>query len=456
MTDLHWLGADEAADLIRRKELSPLELTRALLDRIEAHDGSLDSFITLDAKGALSAAQAAEDAVTAGSDLGPLHGVPFALKDIIDAKGLPATCHSEVLRNHVPDSNAPVTQKLLDAGGILLGKLSTHEFALGGPAFDLPFPPARNPWNREMLPGGSSSGAGAAVAAGFAAAAIGTDTGGSVRNPASCCSLVGMKATYERVSRNGVFPLSYSLDHIGPLTRTVTDNALLLEVIASQKGADFRSGLGAGVEGLRVGVLRHFHENDLDADTQVVAGIDAALKVLSDLGAEIVDIETAPLQDYAACNRVILLSEACAIHGEWLRERPQDYSAMTRDRLMPGLFLSGTDYVQACRWRRILSDDFDRLMQSVDVAVSASSMDPIFPIADPEAVARFYPRQARTPFNVTGHPAMSLPIGFDSDGLPLSMQVVGRYGDEATVYRAGHAYEQATEWHTRHPELNAA
>jgi aspartyl-tRNA(Asn)/glutamyl-tRNA(Gln) amidotransferase subunit A len=452
MTDLHWLSAGELAEMIRSRELSPVELTRALLDRIERHDGDLDSFISLDPK-ALEKAQAAEDQVMSGADLGPLHGVPFALKDIIDVKGLGMTCHSAILQENIADSDAEVTSRLLRAGGILLGKLATHEFALGGPAFDLPFPPARNPWNREMFPGGSSSGAGAAVAAGFVPAAIGTDTGGSVRNPASCCGLAGMKATYETVSRRGVFPLSYSLDNVGPLTRTVADNALLLNVLA---GADFTGKFNAGVAGMRVGVIRHFHERDLVADEQVTDGIDAALAVLAGLGAEIVDIDTAPLQDYAACNRVILLSEACAIHAEWLRERPQDYSAVTRERLMPGLFLSSKDYVQANRWRRILADDFNEVMQSVDVAVAASSMDPTFAIDDAEAVARFYPRQARTPFNVTGHPALSVPVGFDTNRLPLSMQIVGRYQDEATVYRAALAYEQATNWHNEHPALDAA
>jgi aspartyl-tRNA(Asn)/glutamyl-tRNA(Gln) amidotransferase subunit A len=451
MTELHWLSAQDAAQMIRAKEISPVELTKALLERIERYDADLDSFITLD-RNALAKAQAAEDRVMAGGPLGTLHGVPFALKDIIDVKGLPTTCHSAILRDNVADSDAEVSRRLLDAGGILVGKLATHEFALGGPAFDLPFPPARNPWNRDYFPGGSSSGAGAAVAAGFVPAAVGSDTGGSVRNPASCCGLVGIKATYDLVSRDGVFPLSYSLDNVGPLTRTVADNALLLNAMA---GGEFDGMLNGGVEGLRIGVIRHFYQTDLPADPQVVAGIEAAIELFAGLGAEIVDIETAPLQDFAACNRVILLSEACSIHGEWLKERPQDYSALTRERLMPGLFLTGTDYVQASRWRRSLADRFDEVMQTVDVAITASSMDPTFPIEDSAAVAKFYPRQARTPFNVTGHPALSLPVGFDDNGLPLSLQIVGRYRNEATVYRVAQAYEDATDWHNQHPSLDA-
>ena len=464
MTELHWLGAGEAADLIRSKSLSPVELTEALLQQIARHDDRLNAFVTLTAEPALEKAREAEAAVLAGGTLGPLHGVPFGLKDIIDTAGLRTTCHSRLLLDNVPKTNAAVAQRLADAGGILLGKLATHEFALGGPAFDLPFPPARNPWNSAMFPGGSSSGSGAAVAAGFLPAAIGTDTGGSVRNPASMCSLVGMKPTYGRVSRRGIFPLSYSLDHAGPLTRTVADNALLLGVIAGHDPEDpgsadrpvpdFTAGLGHEVRGLRIGVLRQFHERNMLATPAVAEGIERALAVLAGLGAEIVDIETRSLQDFAACNRVILLAEACSIHARWLRERPQDYSALTRERLLPGLFLTATDYVEANRWRRQIAAEFDALMQTVDVAIAASSLGPPFPLDDPAAVAHEYPRQARTPFNLTGHPALALPVGFDDNDLPLSMQIVGRHWDEATIYRVAQAYEQATGWHLRHPTLD--
>ena len=463
MTELHWLGAAEAAKLIRNKTLSPVELTEALLRRIEQYDARLNAFITLTGDAALARAREAEAAVMAGAALGPLHGVPYGLKDIIDTAKVRTTCHSRLLLDNVPTNDAAVAQSLSQAGGILVGKLATHEFAIGGPAFDLPFPPARNPWNTGLFPGGSSSGSGAAVAAGFLPAALGTDTGGSVRNPASMCGLVGMKATYGRVSRRGVFPLSYSLDHVGPLTRSVADNALLLQIIsghdsgdpgsAPEAAPDFTAALGREITGMRIGVLRHFHERDMQATAAVAGGIERALALLADLGAEIVEIETAPLQDFAACNRIILLAEACAIHRRWLRERPQDYSALTRERLMPGLFITGIEYVEACRWRRQIAEQFDQTLRSVDVAICASSMGAPFPLDDPQAIAYEYPRQARTAFNVTGHPALSLPVGFDGDGLPLALQIVGRYWDEATVYRVAHAYEQATDWHHRHPDL---
>jgi len=463
MSALADLGVGEAAAAIRAGRLSPVELTRALLERIGRYEPRLNAFVTLDADGALAAARSAEAAVRSGAPLGPLHGVPYALKDIVDAAGLPTTCHSALLHGNVAAADAETTRRLRAAGGILVGKLSTHEFALGGPAFDLPWPPARNPWHRGMFPGGSSSGAGASVAAGFVPAAIGTDTGGSVRNPATMCGIVGIKATYGRVSRRGVFPLAFSLDHVGPLTRGVADNALLLNVLAGHDPLDpgsvdrpvpdFAAELEAGVAGLRIGVLRHFHTRDMVAAPAVTEAIERALAVFADLGAEVVEIETAPLQDFAACNRILLLSEACAVHERWLRERPEGYARLTRERLLPGLFLGAVDYVQAMRWRGRLTADFERALDGVDVVVAASNLDPPFPIDDPAEVERCYPRQARTPFNLTGHPALAIPIGFTDDGLPLGLQLAARNWAEATLYRVAHAYEQATPWHKRRPDL---
>ncbi|MFM9968609.1 MAG: amidase [Burkholderiales bacterium] len=451
--ELHWLSATEAAARIRAKQISPVELTQALLQRIARHDARYNTFIEVTAVRALAAARHAEAAVMAGEALGPLHGVPYGLKDIIDAAGLVTTCHSRILSSNKAVADAEVTRRLAGAGAILLGKLATHEFAFGGPAFDLPYPPARNPWNPRMGPGGSSSGSGAAVGAGFLPAAIGSDTGGSVRNPASMCGVVGMKATYERVSRRGVFPLSYSLDHVGPLTRTVADNALLLNVMAGVPAPGMAALLEAGVKGLRVGVLRHFYMRDMEASAEVRDSLEAALDVLRRCGARIVEISAAPLQDYAACNRVILISEACAVHARWLRERPQDYSALTRNRLLPGLFLCATDYVQALRWRARLNERMEEALAKVDVAITASSMDAPYPIDDVAEMERCYPRQARTPFNVTGHPALGVPVGFTASGLPLGIQIIGKHWDEATVYRAARAYERETAWHTMHPTL---
>ncbi len=462
--DLAFLSLTEAAARIRAGELSSVAYTQSLLDHIAAHDGALDSFLRVLGDGALAAADKADGAVKDGKPLGPLHGVPFALKDIVDVAGLPTTAHSQILAQQPPKSeDASVTKRLREAGGVLLGKTATHEFAIGGPSFDLPWPPARNPWNRDRYPGGSSSGSGAAVAAGFVPMAIGTDTGGSVRNPASACGIVGMKATYGRVSRRGVIPLSFSLDHVGPMTRTVADNALMLNVLAGHDPddpgsadapvEDYTGQLDAGVKGLRLGVIRHFHQRDMEAHPAMAAALEAAVELLSDLGAQVEEIEVAPLSTYATCNRVILLSEAYAIHRHWLAERPEDYSASFLERVLPGAFLTGDEYVDALRLRRRLTTAFNRTIQGLDGVIVISSMDPAFAIDDAEEIALKYPRQARTPFNLTGNPALALPTGFDGDGLPLSMQIVGKPFDEAMVYRIAAAYEGATEWHRRRPPI---
>ena len=322
-----------------------------------------------------------------------------------------------------------------------------------------------------MFPGGSSSGSAAALAAGFVPAALGTDTGGSVRNPASMCALVGLKATYGLVSRRGVIPLSQTLDHIGPMTRTVEENAALLNVIAGHDAHDpgsasepvpdyldaVRRGQREGITGLRIGVIRHFYRRDMVAHPAVDAGIETALEVLSNLGAEVVEVTTRPLGEFADGNRVILLSEGYAVHERWLQTRPEDYAALTRQKLLPGAFLRAVDYVQAVRNRPAFTAAIDRLLDDVDVVVTASSMDPPFPMDDADAIARFYPRQARAPFNLTGHPALALPAGFVENppepALPLSIQMVGRHFDESTVYRVAAAYEQATQWWKRKPPL---
>ena len=463
MTDLAWITVAEAAELLRAKKLSPVEYAKALIARIERHDGKLNAFLRLTPELALEDARRAEAEIVRGAWRGPFHGVPYGLKDIVDYAGLPTTAHSKILRENIAAADAAVTQKLRAAGAVFMGKLSTHEFALGGPSFDLPWPPARNPWNRDHFCGGSSSGSGAATAAGFLPAAIGTDTGGSVRNPASMCGVAGMKPTYGLVSRRGVLPLAFSLDHVGALTRTVHDNALMLDLIAGHDPLDPGSSVHAkggctaeldrGVKGLRIGVIRHFYVRDMEADPEMTAGIEAAVRTLADLGAEVREIETAPLGEWVACNRTILTSEAFAIHEKWMRERPQDYGALARERLMSGAFVRAADYVNATRLRRTMTDKFHAQFSAIDVAVTASSMDPACRIDDPKAIEHTYARQARAPFNVTGSPALSVPVGFSTAGLPLSMQIVGKPFSEALIYRVAHAYEQATQWVKHHPPL---
>jgi aspartyl-tRNA(Asn)/glutamyl-tRNA(Gln) amidotransferase subunit A len=463
MSELAFLAVAEAAELLRGKKLSPVEYAKALIARIERHDGTLNAFLRFTPEIALEDAHRAEAEIMRGGWRGPFHGVPCGLKDIIDYAGLPTTAHSKILERNVAGADAVVAQKLRAAGAVFMGKLSTHEFAVGGPSFDLPWPPARNPWNRGHFCGGSSSGSGAATAAGFLPAAVGSDTGGSIRNPATMCGVVGMKATYGLVSRRGVFPLAFSLDHVGPLTRTVRDNALMLDVLAGHDPLDpgsvnaatggYTSELGRGARGLRIGVIRHFYTRDMEGDPEMVAGIEAALKVLEGLGAEVREVQTAPLSEWNACNRTILASEAYAIHEKWLRERPQDYGRLARERILAGAFVRAADYINATRVRGKLARAFHALLDGIDVAVTASSMDPACRIDDPEAIERTYGRQARAPFNLTGGPALSVPVGFSRAGLPLGMQIIGKPFTEALVYRVGHAYEQATEWTRSHPVL---
>ena len=463
MSASHWLSATEIAQAYAAKTLTPRQLLIDLLTRIQALDPKLNAFIRLDADGAMADAVQATQEIAAGRSRGPLHGVPVGIKDIIDVAGLPTTGHSKILVDNIAKADAVVTRKLREAGAIIIGKLSTHEFAIGGPSFDLPFPPARNPWNLLHHPGGSSSGSGAGVAAGLFPVALGTDTGGSVRNPASACGIVGLKPTYGLVSRRGVFPLSFTLDHVGPLTRTVADAALMLDAIASHDPADpgsaatqargFGRMLDRGVRDLRIGFVRHFHERDLPAHPEVAAALNDVARVLQAEGAQVHDVTLPALTEFAGINRVILCSEAWSVHAPWLRERPGDYGQLARRRLLPGAFMTAGDYVGAQRRRTEVIAAVEDRLRDYDVLLCASSMDPASRIADAEETARTYPRQARTPFNVTGHPALAMMAGLSRNGLPMSVQFVGRYFDDAMVLRVAAAYERATAWHNKKPPI---
>lgn len=459
--DLAYLGIAEASERIRTGKLSPVELTKALIARAEALDPRFHAYIRMTPDIALTAARRAEEEIAGGYWKGPMHGIPFALKDIIDVMGVPTTCHSKILIDNLAKSDATVTARLQAAGGVLMGKLATHEFAIGGPSFDLPWPPAVNPWGGKHFPGGSSSGSGVALAAGMVPAALGTDTGGSVRNPASMCAIVGMKPTYGRVSRRGVFPLAFSLDHVGPMTRTVRDNALLLNVLAGHDpddpgsadvtALDFTKDLAAGVKGLRIGLVRHFYDGDDVAHPDQIKAIDDAAEVLRGLGAEVREVRLAPGPDYALCCRIILRSEAYAIHRRWMQERPEDYGDYGRQRILDGATVTAADYIDALRLRAKLTAQTLAVFETIDVALTSSSLDPPPPIDDVEACQRVYPRQSRQPFNVTGQPALAMPAGFTADGLPLSLQLVGRPFEEGTVYRVAAAYEGATGFTNRRP-----
>ena len=454
---MHWLTAAQIAKGYREGLFSPTELIKHLFSRIDKLDPDCNAFISIDRAGAIDAAQQAEKDIRAGKQKGPLHGVPIGIKDIIDVAGEVTTCHSVLMLDHVAKTDAAVIRNLRAAGAIIFGKLALHEFAIGGPSFDLPFPPARNPWNLNHHPGGSSSGSGTAVAAGFLPLALGTDTGGSIRNPAAACGIVGLKATYDLVSRQGVFPLSFSLDHVGPMCRSVEDAALLLDTLVTPQSnlqESFATDLKRGVTGLRIGFIRNIHERDIMADPEVIMALNTAANTFKELGATVREVELPQFNEMAAVQKVIQMSESWGVHAKWLSSRAENYAQTSRRKLLAGAFFSAADYVHAMQRRSQFMRDVDDMLRDYDVLLCANSMEPACRIDDAPELLRTYSRHARTIFNLTGHPALALMSGLSKSGLPLSMQLVGRYFDERTVLRAGAAFERATNWHSMHPQLD--
>src|SRR5438132_9805959 len=371
-----------AARLIERKEPSPVELVESRLDRIARLDGRLNSFIRVLAEEARADARTAEAEIAADRYRGPLHGIPIGLKDIYETAGVATTGHSKVMQDHVPRADAFSLARLRDAGAIVMGKLATHEFAFGGPSFDLPWPPARNPWDTSRFTGGSSSGTGAAVAAGLVLGGTGSDTGGSIRGPAAFCGLAGLKPSYGRISRAGILPLAFSLDHAGPMAWTAEDCAIMLQAMAGHDPGDPASArhpipdytalLGSGIKGLKIGVIHHFHETDHKVSEGTQSGIDTALATFRDLGADLREVQLSPLQDWAACGSLISITERAAAYEEWSRTRLGDFSERMGSRLMLGAFVSGVDYVQAVRRRRELRAELQQAMRGLDVVLTAT------------------------------------------------------------------------------------
>jgi aspartyl-tRNA(Asn)/glutamyl-tRNA(Gln) amidotransferase subunit A len=457
--DLTDLGIAELRRRYRSREVSPLEVTRAHLARIERLDKTLSAYVTVTADRALADARAAEAPILSGV-AGPLAGIPVAYKDLYATRGILTTAGSALLADWVPDHDATCVSRLQQAGMVMLGKLTTHEFAFGIQFPGHRFPPARNPWNLDHIPGGSSSGSGAALAAGLTVGALGSDTGGSIRGPAAFCGIVGLKPTYGRVSRAGVVTLSWTLDHTGPMTRTVEDAALMLQALAGHDPSDpassrepvplYTAPLRQGAKGLRVGVPRDYFLHDVKPE--VGDAFETALLTLSRLGAQVRDVQI-PSIWAAPAFMVIMLAEAFAYHARDLRERPHLYGEVLREKLMAGALFTAEEYVQAQRLRARLRADMHRALAEVDVLATPTTpgtapafqtvLDPDFPFA----------RSNMAPFNMSGLPALALPCGFASSGLPISLQLAGRPFDEATVLRAGHAYEQATEWHRRRPPV---
>lgn len=411
------------------RSLDPVALLEALLVRVADIDPALHSFVVVDVEGARRAARESSARWASGLSRGPLDGVPVGIKDVIDVAGLPTRCHSRTTSDAPAANDAAIVTRIRASGAVIVGKLATHEFAIGGPAFDLPFPPARNPWNRDHHPGGSSSGAGAAVAAGLVPLAIGTDTAGSVRNPASACGIIGLKPGMGVLPVDGVVPLAVTLDHVGLLTRDVADMRIAADAL----------GIALVPGGLaRIGYVRHFHVRDMAATADVAAALD---RVAETLGAR--EIELPPLGDFALVNRVILQCEGFAAHADRFRERPDALSSLTRTALLPGAFASDEILRDAYRQRDVLTAAVDMAFEDVDILLTASSLEPACRIDDPAEVARTYMLQTRSPFNVTGHPALAMMAGLSADGLPLSVQFVSRMGEEGLLLATAGAWEAA-------------
>lgn len=467
LPELCGLTVAQAAKLLAEKEISALELTEAYLGRIDSLDPQLNAYITVTGERAREDARRATEELAAGRSRGPLHGIPIGLKDLYETAGILTTGGGKFHAKNVPDRDCTAAAKLFAGGAVLLGKLNTHEYAYGVTTNNPHYGATRNPWNLDHIPGGSSGGSGAAIAAGLATATLGTDTGGSIRMPASVCGVVGLKPTYGRVSKAGVMPLSYLLDHTGPITRTVEDAALVLGVIAGYDPLDastvrvpvddYLSGLGKDIRGLRIGVPRSYFFDYLEDG--VGEAVEQAMDTIAALGAQVVDVDITGISEGTGAIMGVGLAEAQLIHAQALAERPQDFGPDVGATL--SLEAPDTAAIMvALRARDALTVTMRQLMESVDLLLTPST--PITAaLIGQETVAYGGLEESvlgamircTAPFNASGLPAISLPCGFTSAGLPVGLQLVGRPFDEALVLRAAHAYEQATEWHLRKPPL---
>lgn len=455
----------EAAQQIASRQLSPVELTKAHLARITALNPQLHAFLLVTEERALSDARAAEARQMAGALRGRLDGIPIAHKDIYNTANIRTTAHSKLLEQNIPTEDAFTVRRWAEAGTVMLGKMATHEFALGGPSFDLPWPPARNPWNTDHFTAGSSSGTGAAVAAGLILGGTGSDTGGSIRGPAALCGIAGIKPTYGLSSRAGILPLANSLDHAGPMAWTAEDCAILLQAMAghdpadpasvNRPVADFSAELHKGAQGLRIGVIRHFFEDDHRASDATLSGINTALDFYRREGADVRDVTLSSLADYNAPGYLIMLTEAMTLHAPWLRTCFNDYGEIFRNRMAIATMVGASDVLQAFRRRRVLCQEMAAAMADLDILVCASAPGEAPPITDVVNWTSMEKPNFTMPFNLTGFPAISICTGFGVGGLPVSMQLVGKPFTEPAVFRAAHAYERAMDWRKTRPALMA-
>jgi aspartyl-tRNA(Asn)/glutamyl-tRNA(Gln) amidotransferase subunit A len=464
--ELFHLSAGEAGRMLQAREVSPVELLDAFLGRIEAVDERVKSYLLVLADSARKQAAQAEQDIMAGRYRGPMHGIPYAVKDNYYTRGVRTCGASKLLMDFVPGHDAAVVESLDAAGAVMLGKLNTWEYGTGngGVYFDLPFEPACNPWDLARFTGGSSTGAGASVAAGTAMVAMGSDTTGSVRLPAAACGLQGMKPTYGLISRHGILPNCFSMDTPGPLTWTVEDSAIVLREVAGHDERDpatskrlvpdYLSGLEAGVRGMTIGVIRDFGDEGDVMDAANRTGLEDMVRVLTAEGARVVEVVLpAPIADYRHVTSVINWTESLTIHEADFMARAADMGFALRDKLMSGFATRAVDYLAAQRRRRELAAATDALVCTVDALIAPCAFHVAPPFADNEVLRTFTSENVCPPFNASGHPAMTVCTGFDADGMPTNAQIVGRWFDEATVFKVARAYERATAWRDNRPLL---
>ena len=467
-TELHYMSAWELSGLIRDRQISPVEVVEACLERIEATEPTLNSFITVLPEQARASAERAEQEINRGNYRGPLHGIPVGLKDLFETAGIRTTSGTRIYDNYVPTEDCTVAAKFSQAGAVLIGKLNMHPLAFGPTGENGDYGHMHNPWNPGRITGGSSGGSGSAAAAGQCAITMGSDTGGSVRIPAALCGIVGLKPTYGRVSRAGLTPLSWCLDHPGPMVRTVEDAALTMNAIAGRDlrdpatadvpVPDYTEALTEDIRGLRIGVVKEYFETEIDA--AVADLVQRAISELGELGAEIVEVSL-PLYQYAQpISNAILSAEATAAHRDILLSDGDKLYPQVRDRLEEGLFITAAEYLRAQQARQVFCAQVAELLKDVDLLAG-----PVEPVTAPEILERridvggeslpavpLLTKYTRV-YNITGSPAISVPCGFAGDGLPVALHLAGRNFDETTVLRAAYAYQQAHDWHHRRPPL---
>lgn len=461
--ELYYLNIEETSDLISKRQISPVELVTCHLERISDTDERLNSFVTLLAEQSLIIASEAEQAIISGNYIGPMHGIPVGLKDLYFTKDIRTTMGSTIYEDFIPSYDATVTKRLKNAGAIILGKLQMHEFALGATSENPHYGPARNPWNIECMTGGSSGGSASAVASGQCMAALGTDTGGSIRIPAALCGIVGFKPTFGRVDRHGVYPLCWSLDTVGPMTRTVCDAAIMFDSIVNSGntnkiGRDYTRELKSSIKGLRIGIPKEYFFDVVD--DEVKEGVLDVADVLKGLGALIVDISIPALDHSFAISTAIMMAESASLHIENLRNNAEDIGDDVRSRLELGTLMPALDYIKSQRSRTSFNRQLDRAFSDVDVILAPStpigapffSQSTVLINGKEESTLFLLPRLTR-PFNISGSPTISVPCGFTSSGMPIGVQLAGRIFDEPTVLNVAYLYEQATQWHTMRPKL---